>query len=59
MLVAGILISSVKVSRRDSITARHSSSGRQPHFAALDRGRHLYSAVPAVTEVVDLAGSVD
>jgi len=23
---------------------RHSSSGRQPNFAALNRGRHLYSA---------------
>jgi len=22
----------------------HSSSGRQPNFAALNRGRHLYSA---------------
>jgi len=27
-----------------SVTARHSSSGRQPNFAALRRGRHLYSA---------------
>jgi len=27
-----------------SVTARHSSSGRQPNFAALSRGRHLYSA---------------
>jgi len=27
-----------------SVTARHSSSGRQPNFAALKRGRHLYSA---------------
>ena len=27
-----------------SITARHSSSGRQPNFAALNRGYHLYSA---------------
>jgi len=26
------------------ITARHSSSGCQPNFAALNRGRHLYSA---------------
>ena len=26
------------------VTARHSSSGRQPNFAALNRGRHLYSA---------------
>jgi len=25
-------------------TARHSSSGRQPNFAALNRGRHLHSA---------------
>jgi len=28
----------------DSITAQHSSSGRQPNFAALVGGRHLYSA---------------
>jgi len=27
-----------------SNTARHSSSGRQPNSAALNRGRHLYSA---------------
>jgi len=27
-----------------SITAWHSSIGRQPNFAALNRGRHLYSA---------------
>jgi len=27
-----------------SITARHSSSGHEPNFAALNRGRHLYSA---------------
>jgi len=27
-----------------SVTARHSSSGRQPNFAALNRGRQLYSA---------------
>ena len=27
-----------------AVTARHSSSGRQPNFAALNRGRHLYSA---------------
>jgi len=32
------------VSRLDSVTARHSGSGRQPNFAALNRGRHLYSA---------------
>ena len=32
------------VSRLGSITARHASSGRQPNFAALNRGRHLYSA---------------
>jgi len=31
-------------SRLGSITARHSSSGRQPNFAALNRGRHLYLA---------------
>jgi len=27
-----------------SVTARHSSSGREPNFAAFSRGRHLYSA---------------
>ena len=27
-----------------SVTARHSSSRRQPNFATLNRGRHLYSA---------------
>jgi len=32
--------------RLGSVTARHSSSGRQPNFAALNRGRHLYSAGP-------------
>ena len=32
------------VSRLGSVTARHSSSARQPNFAALNRGRHLYSA---------------
>jgi len=31
------------VSRLGSVTARQSSSGRQPNFAALNRGRHLYS----------------
>jgi len=33
-----------RVSRLGSVTARDSSSGRQPNFAALNRGRHLYSA---------------
>jgi len=33
-----------RVSRLGSVTARHSSSGRQPNFAALNRGRHLYLA---------------
>jgi len=33
-----------RVSRLGSVTARHSSSGRQPNFATLHRGRHLYSA---------------
>jgi len=36
-----------RVSRLGSVTALHSSSGRQPNFAALNRGRqprHLYSA---------------
>jgi len=33
-----------RVSRLGSVTARHSSSRRQPNLAALNRGRHLYSA---------------
>ena len=33
-----------RVSRLGSITAQHSSSGRQPNFAAFNRRRHLYSA---------------
>ena len=32
------------VSCLGSVTARHSSSGCQPNFVALNRGRHLYSA---------------
>ena len=32
------------VSRLGSVTARQSSSGHQPNFAALNRGRHLCSA---------------
>jgi len=33
-----------QVSRLGSVTARYSSSRRQPNFVALNRGRHLYSA---------------
>ena len=33
-----------QVSRLGSVTALHCSSRRQPNFAALNRGRHLYSA---------------
>jgi len=33
-----------RLSRLGSVTARHSSSGRQSKSAALNRGRHLYSA---------------
>jgi len=33
-----------RVSHLGSITAWHSSSGRQPKFVALNRGRHLHSA---------------
>jgi len=32
-----------RVSRLGSVTTRHSSIRRQPNFAALNRGRHLYS----------------
>jgi len=35
---------SLELSYISSITARHLSSGRQPNFAVLSRGRHLYSA---------------
>ena len=38
-----------RVSRLRSVTARHCSSGRQPNFAALNRGCHLYSAWAAIT----------
>ena len=31
-----------RVSRFGSVTARHSSGGRPPNFAALSRGRHRY-----------------
>jgi len=31
-------------SRLGSVTARHSSSGRQPNFAAVNRGHYLYLA---------------
>jgi len=33
-----------QLSRLGSVAARYSSSGRQPNFAVLNRGRHLYSA---------------
>jgi len=33
-----------RLSRLGSVTAQHSSSGRQRNFAALNRGRHLYLA---------------
>jgi len=33
-----------RVSHLGSVTARHYGSRRQPNFAALNRGRHLYSA---------------
>ena len=33
-----------RVSRLGSVTAQPSSSGRQPNFAALNRGRRLYSS---------------
>jgi len=38
------LRSSLALSYFGSVTARRSISGRQPNFAALSRGRHLYSA---------------
>jgi len=35
---------SLALSYIGSVTAGHSSSRREPNFAALNRGRHLYSA---------------
>jgi len=32
------------ISRLGSVTALHSSSGREPNFAALNRGRYIHSA---------------
>jgi len=43
-----------RVSRLGSVIARHSSSGRQPNFAALNRGRHLYSAGNALSDHIPL-----
>jgi len=39
-----ILRPSLALSYIVSVTARHRSSEREPNFAALSRGRHLYSA---------------
>ena len=48
-----------RVWRLGSITARHCSSGRQPNFAALNRGRHLYSAVrPSRWALAHISSSV-
>jgi len=54
MVNSGLLMRSVgefghpckfqRVSHLGSVTAWHSSSGRQPNFAASNTGRHLYSA---------------
>ena len=38
------LCPSLALSYSGSVIARHCSSGRQPNFAALNRGRHLYSS---------------
>ena len=38
------LHSSIALSYFGSVTARHSSCGHQPNFAAFNRGRHLYLA---------------
>ena len=35
---------SLALSYIGSVTTRHSNSGRQPNFAVMSRGRHLYSA---------------
>jgi len=43
-VVWGIPANFNRVSRLGGVTALHSSSGRQPNSAALNRGRHLYSA---------------
>jgi len=51
MVNFGLLLASLghpfkfqRLSRLGSVTARHSSSGRQPKFAALNSGCHLYSS---------------
>ena len=47
------------VSHLGSITARHSTSGHQPNFAALNRGRHLYLAGrPSRWELAHISSSV-
>ena len=43
-VVWGTLCNFKGLSRLGSVTAWHSSSGRQPNFAALNRGRTLYLA---------------
>jgi len=48
-----------RVSRLGSVTAQHSSSGHQPNFTALNRGRHLYSAVrPSRWALAHISSSV-
>ena len=49
-----------RVWRLGSVTARHSSSGRQPNFAALNRGLHnMVKFGPLAAEIVSLVwGSV-
>jgi len=43
-LVCGTPVNFKGVKRLGSVTARHSSSGRERNFSALNRRRHLYSA---------------
>jgi len=44
------------VSRVGSVAARHSSSGRQPNFAASNKGRYLYSVFQRNGEHICLRG---
>jgi len=41
------LVCGTRACKFQRVTAQHSSIGRQPNFAALNRGHHLYSVYSA------------
>jgi len=47
-----------RLSRLGSVSAQHSGSGRQPNFAALNRGRQLYSSRWASAHISSCATTV-